>query len=382
MAGQEPPERGREGVSLQEVEALLDQKEREMTSQMQRLRHQLSQVMGQPTHSSSSRVAFTGWEGFGKRRETPGELGHIWGDLGRPMMAAMAKNRHLESENRRLREAVAKAKSHLQREQAAGAAGSVRHVHIDPAAWPARGASASSDKARLEPAQPGLPLDLSNSNLSVASLGSSSSAGANGFRPDPFDPTKADGSQAVANTPSFGAFAGHSDLDLLPDFAVPSQVRPHEPKPQPTQAKPAQTPPLAQQASHSQAASSTTSTRMRVHHSDTKSKLEDTLRELADNISTTVPKPLTPREERKDSKKSMGLSRSESFPASVMAEHVMASNMVEGCTKDVQGYGDREVYRDWRMYHLKPDSGDTGENGDQRVRDPSVASSRGRDGAT
>lgn len=47
----------------------------------------------------------------------------------------------------------------------------------------------------------------------------------------------------------------------LPDFAVPSQVRPHEPKPQPTQAKPAQTPPLAQQASHSQAASSTTSTR-------------------------------------------------------------------------------------------------------------------------
>mmetsp|Transcript_12597 Transcript_12597/g.29892 ORF Transcript_12597/g.29892 Transcript_12597/m.29892 type:complete len:616 (+) Transcript_12597:34-1881(+) len=96
-------------ISLQEVEALLDWKEREMASQFQHLRNQLAQVLGHQPHRSAA--SFTGWGG---RSEPCDELGQTWGKLGEPMMGALWKNRELEEENRSLREAVTRRRAELQ----------------------------------------------------------------------------------------------------------------------------------------------------------------------------------------------------------------------------------------------------------------------------
>lgn len=407
MAGRgEAPEGGREGPSLQELEALLDAKEREFALHMQRLREQLSQVIGhQPSRQAA---AFTGWQGLAKRSTAPGELGQTWGALGQPMMGALWRNRELESENRRLRDAVARRQSQLHSlQQAASSNSGARHVLLSldaTNAWPGRGASASSDdKARSsQAAQAGLPLELSASNLSAAS--SSSTTGANGAGAST-DLSRGNVSPAaVACTPMFGSVAPGSEIDLLPDFSVPSgpsqiqlkvvppqaqqQQSPsaaHQQPTQPTQPPaavqmPSQQPqqalqPQQPQQPQQQAASGA---RTKLQHSDTKTKLEDTLRELADNIGTTLPpKPIPPELERKDSKPSGPLLRSESFPASSISE----PNHVEGCSKDVQGYGTPVVYQNWRKGHVKEGAETNSENGEPSAN-ASAASSRAADAAT
>jgi len=387
MAGREAPESGeREGPSLQEIEALLDAKEREFAAHMQRLREQLSQVIGHQQPSPQA-AAFTGWQGLAKRSGAPSELGQMWGALGQPMMCALWKNRELEVENSRLHELVARRRSDLHSLQAAASSNSgSRHVLVDANAWPGRGTSASSDdKARSAQAQASLPLELSASNLSAAS--SSSTTGANGAGAST-DLSRGNVSPAaVASTPMFGSVAGPpAELDLLPEFSVPSgsqqakrlqqpaQSMHTQPQPQPVSPQMPPSPVQSQQQSQQPAASGAASgARTRLQHADTKTKLEDTLRELADSIGTTLPaKPAPPELERKDSKKSAPLSRSESFPATVMTE----PNHVEGCSKDVQCYGEPEVYRDWRKGHVKEGADTRNENGEHAAVNASAASSR------
>ena len=400
MAGREAPESGeREGPSLQEIEALLDAKEREFAAHMQRLREQLSQVIGHQQPSPQA-AAFTGWQGLAKRSGAPSELGQMWGALGQPMMCALWKNRELEVENSRLHELVARRRSDLHFLQAAASSNSgSRHVLVDANAWPGRGTSASSDdKARSAQAQASLPLELSASNLSAAS--SSSTTGANGAGAST-DLSRGNVSPAaVASTPMFGSVAGPpAELDLLPEFSVPSgsqakrlqqpQSMHTQPQPQPQPVAPQMPPsPVQSQQSQQPAASGAASgARTRLQHADTKTKLEDTLRELADSIGTTLPakpvppelerkeskkSPTPPELERKDSKKSAPLSRSESFPATVMTE----PNHVEGCSKDVQCYGEPEVYRDWRKGHVKEGADTRNENGEHAAVNASATSSR------
>lgn len=347
--------------TMRDIEAVLDQKERDMAAQFQRLREQVSQVLGgqgQPILSNAA--AFSGWQGQSSRRTSaapaqagspprPERLGLHWSALGQPMMAALWKNRDLESEHRRLLEEVARKRAELRALRPRPPLPQARSTPNLSAASSSVG-PLSTDARHARPGGGVLPLVQSTSSL--VSGGSSTTTGGvgllNGDSVAHSDPSRGGVSPATTSTPMFG-------MSLYGPPPEPEPGRLPEPALGPLQANHGV-------GSHEKG-----------HHVRTDVQLNHKLLSLAESIGATASHEGSRSDSKKseasiaESKRSLTLGRSESVPASQRGEPIQPTepNRVEGCTPDVSGYGNPDVYRDWRKWYV--DSQDNpGEHGRNR----------------
>jgi len=347
--------------TVRDIEAVLDQKERDMAAQFQRLREQVSQALGgqgQPILSNAA--AFSGWQGQSSRRTPaapaqagspprPERLGLHWSALGQPMMAALWKNRELESEHRRLLEEVARKRAELRALRPRPPLPQARSTPNLSAASSSVG-PLSTDARHARPGGGVLPLVQSTSSL--VSGGSSTTTGGigllNGDSVAHSDPSRGGVSPATTSTPVFG-------MSL------------HGPPPEP---EPGRLPEPAMgpfQANHG------VGSHDKGHHVRTDVQLNHKLLSLAESIGATASHDGSRSDSKKseasiaESKRSLALGRSESVPASQRGEPIQPTepNRVEGCTPDVSGYGNPDVYRDWRKWYVdsQDNPGEHGRNG-------------------